>query len=139
MEWQRDKWNFLAKSYLKFSERVAVKHATIMVADNQHFCNYIESNYNTDSSIIEYGGDHAIKMKITDGAINKYKFLKLKYDIIISRAQPDNNLHLVLDAYSKVPSRNIVLISNYNKFNYGRQLKEKYRSYNNIYLIEKYY
>lgn len=139
LEWQRDKWNLLARLYLKFSERVAVKHATIVVADNQHFCNYIKSNYNTYSSLIEYGGDHAIKMKITDGAINKYKFLKLKYDISISRAQPDNNLHLVLDAYSKVPSRNIVLISNYNKFSYGRQLKEEYRSSNNIYLLDAIY
>ena len=33
-EWKRGKWNFLIKSFLKFSEKLGVKFADIVVADN---------------------------------------------------------------------------------------------------------
>ena len=51
-----------------------------------------------------------------------------KYHLSISRAQEDNNLHLVLEAYSKMPNKILVLISNYNNFNYGVKLKSKYKN-----------
>ena len=46
---------------------------------------------------------------------------------------------MVLDAYIKLPNRNLVLISNYDKFKYGRDLKVEYANYPNIYLQDAVY
>lgn len=139
LEWKRIKWGKLIQCYLKFTEKLAIKHATIIVADNQHFCNYIKEVYNKKSVLIEYGGDHTSQLKITNELFEKYTFLNKPYDVSVSRAQPDNNLHLLLEAYSKTPERNLVLISNYNKFDYGIELKKKFADYPNLFLQDAIY
>ena len=139
LEWERDKWGKGARWFLRFSEKMAINHATKIVADNQHFCNYIKSEYNKESNLIEYGGDHSSRIAIDVALIKKYPFLKLEYDVSVSRAQIDNNLHLLLEAYSKTPERNLVLVSNYNNFEYGRDLKKKYSSFSNLFLQDAVY
>lgn len=139
LEWARDKWGFLGKIYLKLTEQIAVKFATVMVADNQHFCNYIKETYGTKSVLIEYGGDHTQRLPVSRELIEKYPFLNDPYDVSISRAQVDNNLHLLLEAYSKIPERKLVLISNYSSFEYGRQLKERYKGFSNLWLQDAVY
>lgn len=139
LEWKRDKWPPLIRWYLRFTEKIAMKYATVIVADNQHFCNYIKSEYQKESVLIEYGGDHTSTIQPTSEMLEKYPFLTDEYDVSVSRAQPDNNLHLVLEAYKRTPHRKIVLISNYNKFEYGRELKEKYKGYPNLILQDAIY
>lgn len=139
LEWKRNKWGKIGSWYLKLSERMAIKNATSVVADNQYFCNYIKDVYKKPSTLIEYGGDHTIKIQIDEQLLNKYPFLANDYDVSVSRAQADNNLHLLLDAYSKVPERNLVLVSNYNKFEYGRNLKNKYSHFPNLFLQDAVY
>jgi glycosyltransferase involved in cell wall biosynthesis len=139
LEWARDKWNSLGKKYLKLTERVAVKNATVMVADNQFFCNYIKETYNIESVLIEYGGNHTRPLQLNEKLKMKYPFLNTKYDVSVSRAQVDNNLHLLLEAYSKNSDRNLVLISNYDSFEFGRELKDKYKGFPNLYLQDAVY
>lgn len=139
LEWERDKWGKIARWFLKFSEKIAIHHATKIVADNQYFCDYIKSEYKKESNLIEYGGDHSSQISIDSTSILKYPFLKLEYDVSVSRAQIDNNLHLLLEAYSKTPERNLVLVSNYNNFEYGKELKKKYSGFSNLFLQDAVY
>jgi len=139
LEWARDKWGFIGKKYLKLTECLAVRYATDIVADNQYFCNYIKESYGKDSTLIEYGGDHIQKGAVSAVLLNKYPFLNKPYDVSVSRAQTDNNLHLILEVYSKLPEKNLVLISNYDKFEYGRQLKKQYGNFSNLYLQDAVY
>lgn len=139
LEWKRDKWNRVVGIYLKLTESIAIKHASTIVADNQYFCDYIKEEYNNDSILIEYGGNHVSNLPITPDLAQKYPFLINSYSISVSRAQYDNNLHLVLEAYSKTPENVLVLISNWDKFEYGRKLKNQYSTYPNLYLLDAIY
>lgn len=139
LEWKRDKWGKFGKWYLKTTEKVAMKYASIVVADNQYFCEYIQKAYKIKGVLIEYGGDHVLNRPKHEKLIAKYPFLENQYDVSVSRAQEDNNLHLVLEAYTKTPNRNIVLVSNYDKFEYGKQLKEKFSNSPNIFLQDAVY
>ena len=64
LDWQRNKWGPIAKMFLKFSEKLAVKNSDLLVADNEGIQNYIKSEYNLDSILIEYGGDQATPIAI---------------------------------------------------------------------------
>ncbi|MEJ1222840.1 DUF1972 domain-containing protein [Sediminicola sp. 1XM1-17] len=139
LEWKRDKWGKNVQWYLKLTEKVAIDNATSIVADNQFFCDYISEEYGKESILIEYGGDHTSYKEKSSELTKKYPFLNLDYDVSVSRAQIDNNLHLVLEAYINIPNRNLVLISNYAKFEYGRKLKEKYSGYDNIIMQDAIY
>lgn len=139
LEWKRDKWHPFILKYLRFTESAAIKNATHIVADNQYFCDYIFETYGKRSELIEYGGDHVSKLPITNDLIEKYPFLQGNYAISVSRAQSDNNLHLLLEAYSKMPEHVLVLISNWDKFEYGKNLKKQYSNYANIFIVDAIY
>jgi len=58
IEWRRDKWSGLAKQYLRFAERCAVRFSDFVVGDNQVIVDYIREQYHRDCQLIEYGADN---------------------------------------------------------------------------------
>ena len=45
LEWKRDKWNFLAKWLLHYSEKMAVKYSDIVIGDNKGITDYVKEAY----------------------------------------------------------------------------------------------
>ena len=77
---------------------------------------------------------------ITEDAIKKYPFLKGQYDVTVSRAQEDMNIHIVIDAYKQVPERTVVIVSNWQKSEYGQKLyADNAGKYENIILLNATY
>jgi len=124
----------------KIFEKVCVYFSDVVITDNQVLADYVENKYKIKSVIAEYGGDHAIHERITDVLIEKYPFMAGDYDVSISRAQEDMNIHMLIDAYKDYPNRNIVIVSNWHISEYGRILKENSKNkYPNIYIQEAVY
>lgn len=49
LEHRREKWGKYAKAFLKFSEKMAVKHADVVVADNKGIQDYVKKEYRTET------------------------------------------------------------------------------------------
>jgi glycosyltransferase involved in cell wall biosynthesis len=139
LEWKRDKWGKGAKWFLKFSEKLAVKYADVVVADNKMIQEYVRSEYGVQSELIAYGADHVTKEMMSDELKIKYPFLKDKYAFKVCRIEPENNIHLILEAFSKYAHLDIVMIGNWTNSNYGRELKERFEGFENIHLINPIY
>ena len=56
----------------------------------------------------------------------------------VCRIEPENNCHIVLDAFEQ-SGKNLVFIGNWNKSDYSRRLREKYRNCSNIKLLDSIY
>jgi glycosyltransferase involved in cell wall biosynthesis len=56
------------------------------------------------------------------------------YDLAVARAQPDNNLELILDAYA-CAGANLVFVSNWHSCSFGERLLEKYKRNTNLFLV----
>lgn len=134
LEWRRNKWNFLAKKFLKKSEEVAVKIADIVISDNQAIANYVEREYGKLSQVIAYGGDHAVNVS------NTYSkpLATEEYYLGLCRIEPENNIEMILDAFVS-SSLSLKFMGNWNNSEYGCRLKEKYSKYRNINLLEPNY
>lgn len=132
LEWRRDKWNWFAKHFLKLSERIAVKFSDVVISDNQAISDYVFSEYGVTTAVIAYGGDHAV---INADDIPKEKE---NYYLSICRIEPENNVSMILDAFSK-GTKEIRFVGNWNASEYGRNLKEKYKSFSNIDIIDPVY
>jgi len=139
IEWKRDKWNLLAKGYLFWAESVAVKYSNIDISDNESIQDYTAMRYNSLSRIIEYGADHTIKSAITFKDIQKFPFLAGAYAFKVCRIEPENNVGMVLEAFSKLPKYNIVVVGNWNNSAYGLKLRLQYESFKNIHLLDPIY
>ncbi|MFM9907794.1 MAG: DUF1972 domain-containing protein, partial [Chitinophagaceae bacterium] len=129
IEWKRDKWNRLAKWYLWWAEKIAVKYSHADISDNESIQDYTAVRYKSLSNIIEYGADHTIKVKPTDRDKEMYPFLCLPYAFKVCRIEPENNIHIVLEAFSKMNKYTLVMIGNWNNSEYGKNLKNKYAAF----------
>lgn len=134
-EWEREKFSPLAKWYLKKSFKI-VKGKIVYVVDNNLYAKNLDETFGIkDAVVIRYGGDNAIKVEPDSELLEKYPFLNEDYYVSVSRAQVDNNLHVVLEAFAKMPEKKLVLVSNFKVSDYGKELYEKYQGYDNIILI----
>lgn len=139
IEWKREKWSRLAKWYLWWAEKMAVRYSHLDISDNESIQDYTAMRYGTLSNIIEYGADHASKVNITRSDIKTYPFLAKPYAFKVCRIEPENNIHVVLDAFAHLPEYPLVMVGNWKKSQYGLELKERYNQYQNINLLDPIY
>lgn len=137
LDWKRNKWNRFAQLYLKYSEKLAVKYSDKIISDNQGIQDYIYNQYGRKSLLIAYGGDQAVFIQKSKS--NSYEFEGSDYFLTVARIQKDNNIELILNSFVNLQKHKIVIIGNWNKDQYGVQLKKKYDHYDNIYLIDAIY
>jgi glycosyltransferase involved in cell wall biosynthesis len=136
IEWRRNKWNFFIKKYLKYSEKLAIKYADYIVADNVEIQKYIKQIYFKDSELITYGADHVYSKKMDTATLERYPFLKQNYVFKVCRIEPENNIDIILESFITYDSFQLVIIGNWNFSKYGINLRSKYSKYKNIYLID---
>lgn len=139
MEWKRDKWPLLAKLFLWWSEKIAIKFSHIDISDNESIQDYTALRYKTLSRVIEYGADHTLQVKPCRKDLEKYRFLNKKYAVKVCRIEPENNVQLVLEAFKKYAKMNLVIVGNWNNSKYGIALKESYKEIQNILLLDPIY
>jgi glycosyltransferase involved in cell wall biosynthesis len=139
LEWKRAKWGKGAKLFLRYSEKIAVTYADSIVSDNKVIQCHVRDTYNVSSELIAYGADHSKKEELASNLITQYPFLIEKYAFTVCRIEPENNIYLILEAFSEFPDLNIVFIGNWNNSNYGKQLKIQFAKYENIYLLDPIY
>lgn len=130
LEWKRNKWGKLAKWFLKLSEGLAVKYSDIIISDNQAITDYVKAEYNKNAVTIAYGGDHAI--------VNKLPKEKDDYYLALCRIEPENNVEIILDAFSQ-SSDKLKFVGNWDNSEFGRTLKLKYSTFKNIEIIDPIY
>lgn len=140
-EWEREKLSYFERVYAKFNHKIAARFATVNIADNNLYKESLKANFGADSVVIRYGGDHVVKVDKENNPelIEKYPFVNEKYAVSVSRAQIDNNLHLVLEAFEEFDSYKLVLVSNWEVSAYGKDLYEKYKDHPNIILLDAIY
>jgi glycosyltransferase involved in cell wall biosynthesis len=136
LEWRRDKWQGFAKRFLRFSEKMAVHFSHEVITDNAAIADYVQRTYGLVSHVIAYGGDHAINVEAT--SVAEYN-LPEKYIFSVCRIEPENNVHVILESFSKLEQHPLVMVGNWNNSEYGRFVRKRYATYKNIILIDPIY
>ena len=136
IEWQRSKWRWPIKYFLKFSERMAVRFSHAVIADNDAISRYVAQNYGVECDVIAYGGDHAISVAaIQVDELN----IPVAYAFSVCRIEPENNVHLILDAFARQKDLGLVMVGNWSNSNYGEKLYAKYKKFDHIALYHPIY
>lgn len=139
LEWKRAKWGPIGKWYLQLQERLAVAFAHAVIADNKSIQEYVASRYRKSSTLIAYGSDHAFKVGINEKYLSTYPFLSKDYAFSVCRIEPENNIHVILEAFEKNANYLLVFVGNWNVSSYGANLKKKYTGIANLILLDAIY
>jgi glycosyltransferase involved in cell wall biosynthesis len=139
LDWKRSKWSSWKQRLIKYSESNLIRYAGALVADNKLIQEYIQQEYERDSVLIEYGGDHAVAQPVTEKLLQTYKFLSAPYAFNVARIQPDNNIEMILHAFICQDDLPLVMVGNWNASGYGIAMKNNYITNKSLILLDAIY
>jgi glycosyltransferase involved in cell wall biosynthesis len=100
LERKRKKWNWIGRQYYLISEWLSTFLPTAIVTDARVIQDYYATRYKKKSEMIAYGAE--VARRADPEKLLKYGLQPNRYALYVSRLEPENNAHLVLEAYSRV-------------------------------------
>ena len=124
IEWNRSKYSSFVKVFLKYAERLAVKHSNYFISDSLGIKSYLLNKFNIKSQYFAYGTDFSEEFNIS--YLLDYSLKSNEYDIIIARMEPENNIEMILKGYlNSNKERELVVVGNIEN-EFGSYLVKKY-------------
>ena len=96
VERKRKKWNRWGRGYYLLSERLATLFPHRIVTDARTIQRYYQDRYGRDSEFIPYGASTVCRT--TTDMLDRLGVRPREYLLYVSRLEPENNAHLVIDA-----------------------------------------
>ena len=100
LERKRKKWNWLGRKYYLVSEWLSTFLPSAIVTDAQVIQDYYATRYRKDSAMIAYGAE--VARRAAPEQLRSYGLEPNRYILYVSRLEPENNAHLVIQAYEQV-------------------------------------
>lgn len=132
-EWLRAKWNKPIRAYWRFSEKLMIKHADLVICDSKNIESYIKETYQRykpKTTYIAYGADvKESKLSDTDDTLQawyqKWNLLAQEYYLIVGRFVPENNYETMLREFMHTKTnKKLAIISNVEENSFYQRLKE---------------
>ncbi len=109
LEWQRAKWNKAGKLFYRLSEFLATILSEWIITDSIFVRDYYLNKFNKSSTYIPYGAP--TETVTTSSVLQKFHVQPRRYILYVSRLEPENNAHLVIDAFEHVKTDfNLVIV-----------------------------
>jgi glycosyltransferase involved in cell wall biosynthesis len=135
-EADRAKWSGVVRGVLAWSERRAIRAADTVIADNAALAGDITDRYGLRPQIIAYGAEHARNTAPADIADLG---LPPSYALAVARAEPENNLEVLIRAFGRLPHQPLVIVANWSATPHGRRLRAAWDGTRNLHLLEAEY
>ena len=100
LEHKRKKWGRLGRRYYKLAEYLSTILPNVMVTDAQVIQDYYLARHNAPSTMIAYGSE--VERRPDRVTVRKWRVEPNRYVLYVSRLEPENNAHLVIEAFKKV-------------------------------------
>lgn len=99
LEWKRGKWGRLGRAYYRASSWLAAKLPIVLVSDAHVIARHYRDEHGRSSVYIPYGSD-ASRVPAGD-TLRRFRLEAGRYVLYVSRLEPENNAHVVIEAYRR--------------------------------------
>lgn len=119
-EWMREKWKPIVRKYWRYSEKLMVKQADLLICDSKNIKAYIQNEYkkfNPETTYISYGAETSNSVLGNEDPqfkswLSEHKLLPNEYYLIVGRFVPENNYETMIREFMASDSkRNLVIIT----------------------------
>lgn len=133
-EWLREKWSYPVRKYWKYSEKLMVKHANLLICDSKNIEKYILEEYkmySPETTYIAYGTDlEKSKLQSNSQEVKEWfdnkGVLEGQYYLVVGRFVPENNYETMIREFMKSDSKkDFVLITNIEQNKFYNKLKKE--------------
>ncbi len=130
VEWRRKKFSKFKQRVLFLFDYLAQRFSDLVVYDNAGLASYVHSFARHRAVEIGYSGNHVLRLggqPVPSTALT------------ICRIEPENNLDLMMQGALKSHLSLYTIVGNWNSSDYGRALREQYRSEPRLSLLDPIY
>ncbi|MEX2548338.1 MAG: NAD-dependent epimerase/dehydratase family protein [Chloroflexota bacterium] len=99
-EWQRAKWSKIGRAYYRLCAWIAAHIPVNLVTDARVIQDYYARTYGRRTDYFPYGTE--LEPVSDDGTLTRLGLEPRRYVLYVSRLEPENNAHLVIDAFARV-------------------------------------
>ena len=136
-DYERKKWGWGAKSFLRIGEQVGTLTAHAVIAISQTIADHLRKEYKKNVSVIP-NGVHLPAPIDTDDVLRKFNLNKGRYVLTIGRFVPEKGFQDLIDAFHSLEEKGnwkLVIVGDADHQDaYSRQLKDMAKRYPNIVL-----
>lgn len=136
MEWQRSKYRWFTKKFLRFSEWLAAKNSHVLVADHQEIEQYLHRKYLNQTVFIPYGAP--IPKVIETSILSQYQLQPNGYFLVVARMEPENHIETILKGYLQTACAVPLLVIGNIANKHGKKWQAQY-THPNIRFVEGIY
>ncbi len=108
IERKRKKWSFIGRLWYFFGEIFSVIFPNRIISDARTIQDYYRTRYHKRSMFIPYGA--YIRKRESTEVLDRYRIKPEDYFLYVSRLEPENNAHVVIDAFKGVVTDKKLLI-----------------------------
>lgn len=121
IEWKRQKWGQIAKTWFWINERLGCWFGNHLVADHPKIKDHLASRVKRDKiRMIAYGGREIINAD--ENLLKEYAIEKNNYAILIARPEPENSVLEIVTAFSQLKTDiKLVVLGKYDPENNAYQ------------------
>lgn len=113
IEWRRDKWGLIAKTWFWLNERAGCWIGNHLIADHPKIKDHLATRVSAEKiTMIPYGGDEIVEVDV--GLLSRYGIQANEFSVIIARPEPENSFLEMVRAFSrKKRNHKLVVLGNF--------------------------
>jgi glycosyltransferase involved in cell wall biosynthesis len=98
LDWRREKWNRLARVYIRWTERLAVRLPHAVITDSHTVQRYYRERYGAETIYIAYGSE--VIRRPPGPWLARFGLRPREYLLFVGRLVPENCAHHLIDAFA---------------------------------------
>jgi glycosyltransferase involved in cell wall biosynthesis len=126
LEWKRSKYSKSVQQFLKYAEKLAIKHSQYYISDSRVIKDYLENKYKITSEYIPYGADVFTDQEREQ--FDKTQALKEDYFLLMARMEPENNIETILEGFNNSNSRKNFKVLGDTGNRFGKFIRDKFKN-----------
>jgi glycosyltransferase involved in cell wall biosynthesis len=126
LEWKRSKYSKPVQKFLKYAEKLAVRHSQYYVSDSMVIKSYLARKYDINSRYIPYGADPYTEIEREQ--IAPAEALKENYFLLMARMEPENNIETILEGYNNSNSQKPFKVLGDTSNRFGKFITHKFQN-----------
>jgi glycosyltransferase involved in cell wall biosynthesis len=126
LEWKRSKYSKPVQKFLKYAEKLAVKHSQYYISDSRVIRSYLKDKYEVDSRYIPYGADLFSEQEREQ--FDKSEVLKEDYFLLMARMEPENNIETILEGFNNSSSKKSFMVLGDTSNRFGKFITHKFKN-----------
>jgi glycosyltransferase involved in cell wall biosynthesis len=126
LEWKRSKYSPSVQKFLRYAEKLAVKHSQFYISDSMVIKSYLADKYNVNSKYIPYGAD--LFSDAEREQVDSAEALKEDYFLLMARMEPENNIETILEGFNNSSSHRKFKVLGDTGNRFGKFITDKFKN-----------